>query len=122
MKFKKTILLGLTLAFVSCLPGCGNRGGQKVTKYPSGQTRVDNLQGGRKTHSQWYATDGQLVFETVWTQNGDGIDYAFHPNGELKEKITVENNLRNGPTWIYDEDGTCTSAVEYLDGVAVPTS
>lgn len=92
--------------------------GTKVYTYDSGTPkRVDRYTASRLTDSIWYKPNGDVVAETVWDKEGNGLDYYLNDNGVVIKKTEVVGGTWHGDSWHYDEHGNLTKVVQYVDGV-----
>jgi len=88
--------------------------------YRSGSIRVkgeyiNGLYTGRWT----YYNNGNIVGIGNF-ENGNGIQKAWWPNGQLKREITYKNNLKNGPEKWYNAEGELEKVLYFEDGIEIP--
>jgi antitoxin component YwqK of YwqJK toxin-antitoxin module len=92
--------------------------GSKIYAYDSGATmRVDQYASGKLAKSTWYKPDGEVIAETIWGDEEKGFDYRLNEKGMVISKAQVLGNLYHGNCWHYDEHGTVTKVVKYVEGV-----
>jgi hypothetical protein len=125
----RTLPLILGLILFICLTACEqglyqdqygefHGTGSRVYAYDSGTPmRVDVYASGRLTKSTWLKPNGDLIAETLWDKDGNGLDYFLNEQGHVTSKAEVVANTYHGKRWYYDEHGNVMRIVNYVDGV-----
>ena len=87
--------------------------------YRSGSIRVKGEYINGLYTGRWvYYNNGNIVGIGNF-ENGNGIQKAWWPNGQLKREITYKNNLKNGSEKWYNADGELEKVLYFEDGIEV---
>jgi len=97
----------------------GKLNGYTTVWWPNGVIRVKNhfnMNGLADGEQRVYDITGKLL-KSYYMDNGTGVEYIFHGNGQPKYEIAWKNGKRDGTTKIFDQEGKLVSIDIYSQGI-----
>lgn len=96
----------------------GNLAGRSYTFYPGGQLKSEESYNndGKSIRYKEYATDGGILTDLDFEYGSHSFEIKY-PNGKLKEKKNLSDNVLHGPYESYYPNGQLAVRIEYNHGL-----
>ena len=102
------VALGCTQALYFDADGTSHGTGERDYNYKSGAIKLrENYKDGKIVLSRWFAPDGDLIQQSVWS-DGTGEGIYLREDGSIRMRMQYVNGIAEGEALAYDEAGHAT--------------
>jgi antitoxin component YwqK of YwqJK toxin-antitoxin module len=96
----------------------GQLDGPWQRKHPGGAVAEQGAYAAGKKTGRWVQSSAAgAILGQYELAAGTGVEKRWHENGQLYREIALRAGVRNGPTKLYERDGTLLESARYVKGI-----